>query len=218
MRNIIISSLALLILVSLPCRGNAFTYWDFFKQKNRYQGPVMRIGGGVAFLADEELASNYTMGQSVFFDYNILRFRFGFIGLDCYSRLMTKFFMATKDSIDESETAVSEHYLLISGIDPGIRLKTYSYLFGKSFSFYISAAPRFVYCRTMYRNSGDSYGVDKNFFSIGVVGGTGFEISLYGNMGLFLEYNYGYTPVSETEANTEGHTVYAGVTFLTGVQ
>lgn len=81
---------------------------------------------------------------------------------------------------------------------------------------YAIAAPRLLHYHAEMKDS-KTGGKDKHvdLVSIGVIGGAGVEVTIVPMMGLFAEYNIGYTPVGTSHNNVEGHQVYVGLTWRT---
>jgi hypothetical protein len=84
---------------------------------------------------------------------------------------------------------------------------------------YLLAAPRLLHYHAVMRESrtgGDDKMID--LVSIGIIGGAGIEVTLCSIIGIFAEYNIGYTPVGKSFNNVEGHQVYVGITWRTQVR
>jgi hypothetical protein len=218
MKSILAQALTLLMAVLFQPAAMSMDYWDILRPETGTPSPLWRAGAGPAFMGDSELDSAYGPGASLFFDYNYLRYDFGWYGLDLYGRCVMKLFQASRNNIDENDYFLQEHYLPIAGLDAGLRLKTCGNFFGRATSFYLSAAPRLVYGRTLYRQDEESFGKSKNIFSLGLVGGAGIEHAITGCAGIFIEGNYGYTPAGEGDRNIEGPALYIGATHITAVQ
>ncbi len=218
MRLILIQALILLMALPFQPEAKSMDYWDILRPETKSASPLWRAGAGVALMADSELDSAYGPGASLFFDYNYIRRDFGWFGLDFYGRLLLKMFQVSGDNISGDDYFLQEHYLPIAGLDAGLRIKTCGIFFGRATSFYLSAAPRLVYGRTLYRQDEESFGKSKNILSLGLVGGAGIEHALTGNTGVFIEGNYGYTPAGEDDRNIEGPALYIGATHITAVQ
>jgi len=196
---------------------HADPYWDQFRSNEKdYYAPRLRIALGAVSMQNEELDKFYGMGQSIFLDYNYFRIRSDSIfGLDLYGRYTFKHFDMGDKEIPPEDYAVVRSKIIISGIDAGARFLLCFDLLGLDIDLYIQAAPRFIFYGEIPEDGDDSMGQDKQFFSIGAIGGSGIEIGLFNNFGFFLEWNYGYTPVSDSRANTEGIQFFAGLTWRT---
>ncbi|PKL41198.1 MAG: hypothetical protein CVV44_00745 [Spirochaetae bacterium HGW-Spirochaetae-1] len=209
--------LLLTILFLSPGIVFAQSYWDNFRppMKEKYYAPLIRTGLGVAFLDDKDMDDHYGPGQGLLVDYNYKRLHRSRFGLDLYGRFSFRHFEVKEDNIDPMDVGIQQHHLFMPGLDAGARAKVNFSFLGTDWSYYISMAPRFLFSATRYRQDDGSYGKNKNLFSLGAVAGTGFEMALAKKWGLFLEVDYGYTPVGDSKANVEGMQCYLGATYIT---
>ncbi|MCP4135586.1 MAG: hypothetical protein GY754_31750 [bacterium] len=139
---------------------------------------------------------------------------------DFYVRVFYKqFVMSSSVEIKSLEAAgsddiVSKGTINMYGADLGYRNKFLQFYFlMTSFEVYMSAAVRYQYYDESAANplGGDDFRAV--FHSIGGYVGLGLELAFFENIGLFGEYNIGFTPVGESWTNTEGHQVYFGITY-----
>ncbi len=138
-------------------------------------------------------------------------------GIDFYTRFMYRSFaISEKKAKNETDLLYyKNNYHAFSG-DLGIRGIYGFYFWHELWQLYIQVAPRFIYYRGEF-SKGKNLNKDKvlNFYSIGIIGGIGIEITLVSLCGIFAEYNLGYCPVGSSKRNIEGHQVYAGITLRT---
>ena len=90
------------------------------------------------------------------------------------------------------------------------------YFIHELWQLYAIAAPRLLHYHSVMKDNrlgGPDRSVD--LVSIGIIGGAGIEMTIVPMMGLFAEYNIGYTPVGKSHDNVEGHQVYVGLTWRT---
>jgi hypothetical protein len=197
-------------------------YWRQSKWNNTLTGnsSLFRIGYGgfgIIRMQDSNLSGNYKDGYLVMADMFFYRYRHGRRfehGLDLYTRYTFRSFSSEKDIESESGDIYKNGEINTISVDVGAR-----YLVGKIFLYelwqiYLLAAPRWVSFREEARNDVGEY-VGKSYYAVGFVGGIGFEVTLFPYMGLFVEYNNGYTPVGDSNANIEGHQILFGVTART---
>lgn len=175
-----------------------------------------RIAGGLVWMQEEELNSQYGRGQAVMADIFLYNTR-----LKNWSRLRQELELFTRltgrrYSLDERETVshgmYSDSQLDILSLDLGMRYTIGRFFFSTLWQVYAVAAPRVVSCAE-YATDDEGRDVGKNYYTLGAVGGAGIEISPFSFAGLFVEYNYGYTPVGQDKKNIEGHQVFAGLTY-----
>jgi len=174
-------------------------------------------GFGTVQMQDSDLNSIYTDGYMVMADFFFFRKRFSGRfehGFDLYSRYTHKSFTTEEEIVSASGDVYREGEIHVTAFDIGAR-----YLFGTVWLYelwqaYIVAAPRLVSFREEALND-DEENVGKTYYSVGFVGGIGIEITLLPYMGLFAEYNHGYTPVGDSDKNIEGHQFFYGVTVRT---
>jgi len=177
-----------------------------------------RVAYGLVWMQEEELNSQYGRGQSVMADiflYNIRLQNWSKLRqeIEFYTRLTGR-----RYELDESDAVSRGMYrdsrLDILSLDLGMRYTIGRFFFSTLWQIYVLAAPRAVSCAE-YATDDEGRNVGKNYYAIGAVGGAGLEISVFSFTGLFIEYNYGYTPVGEDKKNIEGHQIFAGLTYRT---
>ncbi len=170
---------------------------------------LFRMGGsgfGLVRFQNETTGTSYNDAIALFADFFFYRMRSSEgNGLDFYSRVTIKSF--------------NELDMKMIGGDIGIRAIYGFYALGELWQAYILGAPRFLYTSAPSRDSETMlYKEKENFYSLGIVGGAGIEVTLVPQLGLFLEYNYGYVPVGDSKINSEDHIFYAGITFRSEVR
>ncbi len=204
----------------------SFSYGDDFWRQSKWNNSLARnsslfrigYGGlGIIRMQDSTLSSNYKDGYLVMADIFFYRYRSSrkFVhGLDLYTRYTFRSFSAEKDIESESGDIYKNGEINTISVDVGAR-----YIFGKIFLYelwqiYLLASPRWVsFMEEAENDVGEDVG--KSHYAVGFVGGVGFEVTIFPYMGLFVEYNNGYTPVGDSNANIEGHQIFFGVTART---
>jgi hypothetical protein len=162
---------------------------------------------------DDKL-ENYTKKDiSLFIDvvpYNIAKW--DNFKLNAYGRYTFTHLSADKKAFyDNNEFLFFYPDIYIHQFNLGVRFIYEIYMFGFMWEGYVMAAPRYV----LYHEKGkDDLGneVDsQNLHSIGFIGGIGFEVALHELVGVFVEYNNGYTPIGDSDSNIQGHQFFCGV-------
>ncbi|MCL1910843.1 MAG: hypothetical protein FWG13_01395 [Leptospirales bacterium] len=192
--------------------------------------PVIRVGGsapGMFGTMNGYMNKLYDSSFLVMGDIFFLRYKDPVgDGVDIYARGTYRRFNISKSAISGvrtsthyenrvgdfmSEPGANSRIDIYSG-DIGIRFVGSFYLLRSAASLYLNAASRFNYALKDPKSPGAK---KVSFAKWGAIGGTGFEISLIPNVGLFAEFNMGYVPMGEDKINFEGPQVIAGVTFRT---
>jgi hypothetical protein len=187
---------------------------DYSKQtarevRTKSNASLFRMGGsgfGLVRFQNETTGTYHSNAIALFADFYFYRIRSSSgNGLDLYSR-------GTFRSFNEID-------MKMIGGDIGIRGIYGFYFLRELWQVYILAAPRFLYTSAPSLGSDETVYEEKgSFYSIGIVGGAGIEMTLLPRFGLFLEYNYGYVPVGKSKTNSEEHHFYAGITFRSEVR
>lgn len=142
----------------------------------------------------------------------------GLYNIDLYSRIGYKYFRRDDSALSSSEyLEYDESNMMMANLDLGVRFSAGMVFWSQLWQVYVLAAPRLNYYRESVKDQSDDVDEKNNFYSLGFVGGIGFEVTLFPEMGIFVEYNNGYTPVGDSKANVEGHQVYLGVSLRTEV-
>ncbi len=142
-------------------------------------------------------------------------------GADFFVRAGYRYYWTTDDVLEREDDYVYEdNSVHLLSFDVGVRAVFGAYFLGQLWQVYALAAPRFLYFRSLGRKS--RYGrwhpdSETNLYSIGVITGIGFEVTVFRFMGLFCEMNVGYVPVGESNRNVEGIQLYLGLTYRNGV-
>jgi hypothetical protein len=211
-----------ILILTIPSFSYDSDYWRQSKWVNSIKGnsSLFRIGyggSGTVRMQDSTLSSNYEDGYMVMADIFFFRHRSGQIfvhGIDMYTRYTFRSFSSEKDIESKSGAIYTNGEINTISVDVGAR-----YIIGRIFLYelwqvYLLASPRWVSFREEAKNSDEEY-VGKTYYAFGFIGGIGFEVTLFPYMGLFVEYNNGYTPVGDSNANIEGHQIFFGVTART---
>ncbi len=184
----------------------------------RNKASLVRVAasyGPLLNTAHETLNRN-SLGTGGFLDVMFYRHRWQNVyGVDIFLRFHARYFEPT--GIDLKNILIKnipyQNTLILLGGDVAARLAYRFYFFRTLWDVYFMVAPRFVYTRA---TSEDVYTKrivnEARFYSFGFISGAGFEVTFFPWLGIFLEYNFGYVPVGESERNIEGHQLYAGVT------
>jgi hypothetical protein len=193
------------------------------------KAPMFRIGYGgfgVVQMADSSLNKYYKEGQAVMAEYDFLRFRTDEgHGIDLFGRYTYRSFKITDSSFRDFKSSppsldpdggrrypMSRSSLVMHGGDIGFRLNAGAY-FLMRWDIYLSCAYRFLYVEEKADNN-----LSNTFMASGVIGGAGIEMAFVSNLGLFAEYQIGYTPVGKSNKNVEGHQLLFGMTFRVTVR
>lgn len=184
-------------------------------------------GGGLVKMKDSDLDRYYGDGKLYMFDIlfpNIFGKRSGFsYAVDYYTRFAMKTFKMDEEWIEPLETAelnedmVSRGSILMFAWDFGFRIRKGVYFLMTKFDAYVVGSMRLLYYREkaddVASNVESNDDLENQFMAYGCYTGGGIELSFFENMGIFGEYNIGYTPVGKSKANVEGHQVMFGIIY-----
>ncbi|MBP7584393.1 MAG: hypothetical protein KBA61_10190 [Spirochaetes bacterium] len=180
-----------------------------------------RFGLGIYnSILDEEL-NRYFPDQNAYFLDWIIRLDNGPSvqqKYDAFVRGMYRRFRMNDTSIDSGgvigKDVITESKADMFGLDIGGRVRFQQYFMMTAFDFYLLGGLRYQY---YYESAEDTLSegddIHVSFHSLGVYTGAGIEIAFFDYVGLFLEYNIGYTPVGTKPVNVEGNQFYAGATY-----
>jgi hypothetical protein len=138
-------------------------------------------------------------------------------GLDIGARFTYRNFLIGDDIQDRtSQLLYRENRVHMMSWDISFRGVIGAYFLHELWQLYAIASPRLLHYHAVMKDN-KLGGEDKlvDLVSIGVVGGAGLEVTIVPMMGIFAEYNIGYTPVGKSSNNVEGHQVYVGLTWRT---
>jgi hypothetical protein len=197
------------LFLSVPSLAYEETDWENYAREVQLakRASLLRIGIGAARMQDSELDSYHQEGSAVMLDYLFYRHRSVNIerrasGFDFYSRFTYRHFVLDGDPIAETE-------IDMISLDIGARHLWGGMHLDRLCQFYILAAPRFLHYKE------EAGGKENTLYSLGIIGGIGVEIALSATLGFFVEYNQGYTPVGDSDANVEGIQILFGMTLRT---
>ena len=122
-----------------------------------------------------------------------------------YKDIVTPYFLGPTISL----LTKSPSKLAITTWDNGLRWG-YGFVAGERFDIYIIGGVRLAFGKEKSRMTSNK------FTSLGVYGGGGLEMTLFPWMGLYAEYNYGFTPMGKSKKNIDGHQITFGVTLRVG--
>ncbi len=187
------------------------------------RSPQLRFG--YAFyhsIADEKVDQYFTEQSGFFLDW-IIRITDDVnepFKWDYFTRFFYKRFQMNDASLDPNglvgKDVVSPSEASMYGFDMGFRFKTGRYFMMTAFDLYVLGAARYQHYTEKAPDTFDkSNEIEVSFHSLGLYAGAGVEMAFFQNVGIFVEYNIGYTPVGDSEINVEGHQVYGGVTLRT---
>jgi hypothetical protein len=187
--------------------------------------PFIRLGYG-AFglinLADPDLNKYYEEGQAFMFECDFLRFREpSGDGFDLFGRYMLRKFKMTDSTFEDFQTSpppvdsgfirdypLSKSTLDMHSFDVGIRYSIGAYFLYERWDIYIGGAYRLLYASEKAES-----GLSNSFWSSGIIGNAGIEMTLTSYAGLFAEIQSGYTPVGKSKRNVEGSQALFGATL-----
>lgn len=211
-----------ILFLTIPSISYGDDLWRQSKWNNSLvrNSSLFRIGyggWGTIIMQDSDLNSTYKDGQMVMADIFFYRYRTSrrFVsGLDLYTRYTFRSFSAEKDIESESGDIYKNGKINTISVDVGARYITGTIFLYELWQVYLLASPRWVSFKEEAENDDGEY-VGKSYYAVGFVGGIGFEVTILPYMGLFAEYNNGYTPVGDSDANVEGHQFFFGITIRT---
>ncbi|TAL29402.1 MAG: hypothetical protein EPN93_21555 [Spirochaetes bacterium] len=184
------------------------------------RSPQLRVGYGAVVTTREPDFDKYYTDRSAYFVDWIIRMNSSIEAVpkyDMYYRLFYKSMRMSDSAVQGGtmfEDPVTRGKADIYGIDWGLRIRWSGYFMMTSFDFYVLGAVRGQYYREQAPdplNNKETLKVE--FYSFGGYGGAGIEIAFFRNLGFFVEFNTGYTPVGDSKANLEGNQLYCGVTL-----
>jgi len=170
----------------------------------------------MVYMFDKDLKSYYDkswalMGDCFFYRKHNRRGN----GFDIGSRFTYRNFEISDKVLEKkSEVLYKDVKLHLMSWDITFRGMFGFYFFRSLWQLYLIAAPRLLWYHSVLKES-TMGGPDRriNLVSIGIIGGGGIELAIVPYLGIFAEYNIGYTPVGTGFHNVEGHQVYVGVTL-----
>ncbi len=138
-------------------------------------------------------------------------------GLDIGGRFTYRNFLIGDDIQEKTSSLLyGENRVHLMSWDICFRGVIGAYFLHELWQLYAIVAPRLLHYHSVMMDNklgGPDRRVD--LVSIGIIGGAGIEVTIVPMMGLFAEYNIGYTPVGKSHNNVEGHQVYVGLTWRT---
>jgi hypothetical protein len=188
---------------------------------SRACSPFVRVGfaaPSMIYMMDRDLNYYYNKSWGLMADCFFFkkRSRLG-NGLDIGARFTYRNFLIGDDIRDRtSDLLYRENRVHLMSWDISFRGVIGMYFLHELWQLYAVAAPRLLHYHAVMKDNrlgGEDKLVD--LVSIGVIGGAGIEVTLVPMMGIFAEYNIGYTPVGKSYNNVEGHQVYVGLTWRT---
>jgi hypothetical protein len=198
---------------------SADTIYD--ESEKRAYKAFLRVGfaaPSMIYMMDKDLKRYYNISWGLMADCYFFRKRnrMGH-GFDIGARFTYRDFKIGKDVLKKYSALVYEdNRLHMMSWDVSFRGVIGAYFFHELWQLYIVAAPRLLHYHAVMKDSrtGDP---DKriNLVSIGIIGGAGIEVTILSMLGIFAEYNIGYTPVGTAFNNVEGHQVYVGLVWRT---
>ena len=194
---------------------------DDSQQLRESQASLVRLGfggAGTITMMDTDLNFYYDNDFGFFVDYFYFRFRNSEgNGLDLYCRFTYRYFWTSDDvMLWEDDYVYEDNMVHIFSFDTGVRVIYGAYFLGQLWQAYLFIAPRFLYFWAQGKNS--RYGSndpDSNTHlgCIGFIGGIGFEVTITSFLGIFFEFNVGYSAVGKPKRNVEGLQGYLGLTY-----
>ncbi len=184
------------------------------------RSPQLRVGYGALVTTKEPEFDKYYKDRSAYFVDLIVRMNTRVEAVpkyDMYYRLFYKGMRMSDSSVEGGimfEDPVTKGKADMYGADWGLRVRWGTYFMMTSFDFYVLGAVRGQYYREEAPDPLDAKKTLKiELYSIGGYGGAGVEVAFFKNLGFFVEFNTGYTPVGDKKANLEGNQLYCGVTL-----
>ncbi|MDH7552871.1 MAG: hypothetical protein QHH74_04375 [Spirochaetota bacterium] len=187
---------------------------------SRYSG--IRIGWSLFHSTmDDEMNKYFTVQHAFLYDWIISDEDMKLSDKDYYDGYLRGFFKKftmSDSSVNPTgkigDDVIYKSTALLFGLDIGLRIRHRMYFLMTVFDIYFPFGVRFqIYDESAKDKRFDNDEINVTFYSCGVYGGCGLEIAFFKSIGLFMEYNIGYTPVGTNKINVDGHQVYLGVTY-----
>lgn len=191
------------------------------EKEKRASGAFLRVGfaaPSMLYMMDKDLGHLFNESWGLMMDCFFFRKRNRMgNGFDIGARYTYRHFTIGKDMLKQhSNLAYRYNRTHLMSWDLDFRGVFGFYFLHELWQLYVLAAPRLLHYRSFMKQS--NTGVrDKtvDLVSIGIIGGAGLEVTIISVLGLFAEYNIGYTPVGKSYNNVEGHQVYVGLVWRT---
>ncbi len=191
------------------------------ERMKRFYGTFLRVGfaaPSMLYMMDKDLGNYFKESWGLMADcfFYRKRNRRG-NGFDIGARFTYRNFTIGKDVLKQHSDLLYRNYRThMMSWDICFRGVIGTYFLRELWQLYIVAAPRLLHYHSVMKESrirGPEKTVD--LVSIGIIGGAGIEVTLVSFLGIFAEYNIGYTPVGKSYNNVEGHQVYVGLVWRT---
>lgn len=185
--------------------------WAARESRFNSRAPILRVAYGAVSLNDSELDKLYGSGNAFMGDIFLSRGRDrNGDGFDTFFRYTYRSFAMPDDITTQPDGIaygiVSPGEMTMHSFDYSMRYVVGAYFLWERWDIYILGGFRMQYTEVSAKN-----GLSDEYWSMGLVGGGGLEVTIFNGVGIFGEYNIGKTPVGDR--NIEGHQVYAGVTL-----